>query len=391
MDSDTPRPAFDDAALDRVRNVLATGNALQAADRLCEELRAAEDFQALFYARLLKKRVELGVSPFPTGPSNELPPETHDAYEQAIRDAGREVGGIYLERRQFARAWGFFRMLGEPERMRAALESYQPAEDDDTYAVVELAWQQGLLPEKGFDIILDRHGICSAITMVSGADLGQNPDLRAYCTKRLVRSLHEQLTERLRSDLEGRGVTVSAGNGIRPWIQAHPELFADDLYHIDTSHLHSVVQMSSNLPACPELELAAELCAYGAKLAPHLRGEFPAPFENGYSDYEIYLNILAGKNVEAGLAHFRSKLAEAQREQDTYPAEVLVNLLLKLDRLPEALAVAREFLNEPGRELSCPTPTELARRAKDFTALAEAARAAGDPVNYLAGLIAARG
>src|SRR5262245_25650933 len=105
-------PQLDPAIFDRVRAALDASGPFAAIDRLCEELKAAGDYQNLFYARLMRKRVELGVAPFPTGPSTELPAETHEAYEEAIRTAGREVGNIYLGRGEIAKAWAFFRMLG---------------------------------------------------------------------------------------------------------------------------------------------------------------------------------------------------------------------------------------------------------------------------------------
>ena len=170
-----PAPTLSPAAFDRLRAALESAGPLAAIDALADELRAAEDFQNLFYARLMRKRVELGVPPFPTGPSADMPAETHDPYEAAIRDAGREVGGLFLDRGDIPRAWMYFRMLGEPEPVKAALAKYDPGPDDDTYPVVEVAWQQGVLPEKGFDVILDRHGVCSAITMVHSADLRRTP------------------------------------------------------------------------------------------------------------------------------------------------------------------------------------------------------------------------
>ena len=48
-------------------------------------------------------------------------------------------------------------------------------------------------------------------------------------------------------------------------------LFEDDLYHIDLTHLSSVVQMSIHLPACEELALARELCVYGQQISPRMR------------------------------------------------------------------------------------------------------------------------
>src|SRR5207248_326884 len=81
-------------------------------------------------------------------------------------------------------------------------------------------------------------------------------------------------------------------------------LFADDCYHIDISHLNSVVQMSAQLPPCDELKLARELCAYGKKLSPRFNFNADPPFENQYADYDAYLSVLTGEDVAGGLAHF---------------------------------------------------------------------------------------
>lgn len=388
--TDAEAPTVDPAVFDRAKAALA-GGPLAAIDQLCADLRAAGDYHNLFYALLMRRRVELGVAPFPTGPSADLPPETHERYEDAIRTAGRHVGQLYLDRNDIPKAWAYFRMLGEPDPVKQALADYAPGPDDDTYPVVEVAWQHGVLPEKGFDLILDRSGVCSAITMVHSADLGSNPALRAYCVRRLVRALHDQLSERLRNDLTGRGVEVPGGATVREMVGGRAELFADDLYHIDTSHLSSVVQMAMQLDPCPEVALARELSAYGEHLTPGLRGDNDPPFQDTYADYSKYLDVASGADAEGGLAHFRAKLAPAAAEGYVFPAEVMVNLLLKAGRPAEALGVARQYLaDEDERRLNCPGVTELAKRLGDYDALAEAARAKADPVTYLAGLIAGR-
>ena len=386
-------PTFEPAAFDRLKAALASGGPTAAAEALIAELRNAEDFNSLFYALLLKKRIELGVSPFPTGPSADLPAHTHEPYEAAIRDAGRHVGSIFLERGELPKAWNFYRMLGEPEPVRAALENYQPKPDDDIYPLIEIAWQGGVLPKKGFDLILDRHGVCSAITTVSSSDLNSNPELRDYCVGRLVRAIHEQLTERLRGDLEGRGTTVPAGISIKQMAEGHPELFAEDSYHIDTSHLSSVCQMSMYLPAGRENDRARDLCEYGRRLSPNIRGGGgDAPFEELYDDFLPFLNVVAGVNVEEGLARFKAKAEREAAEGASYAAQVYVNLLVRVNQLREALEAAKAMLaNEDERALICPSVGELAKRLNDFEAMAEAAKARNDAVGFLAGLIAGAG
>jgi hypothetical protein len=387
-DDDTPpRSPIDPAAFDRLRAALADRGPAAAAAALVAELRAAGDLNGLFYALLLKRRVELGVSPFPTGPATELPPHTHEPYEDAIRAAAREVGHLALARGDLPRAWQFFRLINEPEPIRQALEAFQPGPETDIYPVVEIAWQNGVYPKKGFDLILDRHGVCSAITTVSGSDLNQNPDLRDYCIGRLVRALHAQLSDRLKADLAGRGTPARDGATIREICEHHPELFCDDAYHLDTSHLSSVCQMALYLPPGEENRLARELCEYGRRLSPNLRGGGgDPPFEDGYADYLAYLDAVAGADADANLARFAEKAERESALGASYAAQVYVNLLVKVGRIPEALAAAVRFLaNEDERGLICPTVPELARRLNDYAALADAAKARNDAVQFLPG------
>jgi hypothetical protein len=148
--------------------------------------------------------------------------------------------------------------------------------------------------------------------------------------------------------------------------------------------------MSIHLPPGPELELARELCAYGERLSTRFRYAGDPPFEDQCRDYGIYLAALAGDRVEERVAHFRAKAENADPYTvGTFPAEVLVNLLVRLHRPADALAVARRFLSkaENGRP-ACPSIPELCRETNDYRTLAEVAREQGDPVHFLAGLLA---
>jgi hypothetical protein len=383
-----PPPTLSAETYDRLRKTLASQGPTPAIDQLCADLRELGDFNALFYALLMKKRVELGVSPFPTGAASELPPETHAAYEQTIRDAGRLVGGEFLKQNDLRKAWFYFNMLGEADPVREYIEQYEPTDADDIQPVVEVGLYHGVHPAKGFDLVVERYGICNAITTYSGQDFSRSAAAKQHCIRALVRSLYAQLLERLKSDVESRGGTVPAGVSIGDIVNGHPELFEEGAYHIDTSHLSSVVQFSLELDACPERKMARELCAYGERLSESFKFASDPPFEKTYADYKILLDVVDGENVEAGLKHFRDKIDAAAAEGSTFPAEVYVNLLLKIDRKAEALAVAKKYLAGENRQLSCPGVYELCQQAGDFAGLSDAARTRGDGVNFLAGLIA---
>jgi hypothetical protein len=387
---------MDAAIFDELQQTLASAGPQAAIDRLCADLRGRKDYGSLFYALLMKRRHEMGVSPIPTGPSQDLPEKVHAEYENAIRDAGHTVGKLYLDEGDIPHAWIYYRMLGETEPVARALSDVHPGEGEDCQQLVDIAFHQGVHPQKGFDLILDRFGLCSAITMASNMEMPQGPqgpDVREYCVKRLVRALYNDLRERLKAEIERQDGKAPETGTVPELMAGRDWLFAEEFAHIDVSHLGSVVQMSVNLNPCEELGLARELCAYGAKLSPRFHYASDPPFDDQYRDYGVFLAILAGDGVEEGLAHFRAKADNADKETvGTYPAQVLVNLLLRLNRPTEALEVARKHLAATdGQPISCPTVSELCQRTGDYRALAEVARQQGDPVNFVAGLIAANG
>ena len=389
---------MDPAVFERLEATLAKNGPSAAIDDLCEMLRTTKDYGSLFYALLLKKRHELGVSPVPTEAAQALPEAVHAPYEDAIRDAARYVGQLYLNEGDIPRAWPYYRMIGEPEPVARAMEGYRLTDKEETQQVIEIAFHHGVHPKKGFDWLLERYGICSAITTVGNQEFA-HPDIRVYCIGGLVRALYEQLRERLVEDVARREERTSETDrnsllrlSAKELMAGRDWLFDEESYHVDVSHLGSVVQMSVHLPPGPELDKARELCAYGLRLSHRFQYAGEPPFENQYRDYGIYLDVLAGERVEEGIAHFRAKAENADPETvGTFPAEVLVNLLVRLNRPVEALAIARRFLAKTeNTRPSCPTIAELCREVNDYQTLAAVAREQGDPVHFLAGLLAQR-
>lgn len=384
---------LDPQIFDELRSELDRHGAEAAIEHVCRMLRQRQDYHNLFYALLMKKRYELGVTPVPTSPAQRLPQEVHESYEEAIREAANTVGQLFLAAGNIPHAWAYYRMLGETKPVVQALDNYQPQPDEDTEPIVGIAYHEGVHPRKGFDIILERYGLCSAITTLGGQQFPHGNDVRDYCIRRVIRTLYNELQERLRMEIARQeGEAPPANTPVRELIQGRPYLFAEELYHVDISHLSSVIQLAIHLSPCEELHLARELCGYGERLSPSLRFNTEPPFEDLYKDYGVYLAILAGDNVEEGLNHFRRKIEQLDvQEYGTYPVEVLVNLLLRADRTEEALEWAGKYLvDADDRQLTCPGIIELCERTRNYPKLAELARQHENVVHYLAGLLAAR-
>ena len=134
----------------------------------------------------------------------------------------------------------------------------------------------------------------------------------------------------------------------------------------------------------PELEdptllrMVLEMAEYGTPAFPmfHFRGD--PPFQDTYRDYAVYLKALLREDVEAGVAHFRAKVAGPE---DAMCADVLINLLSRLERYPEAIQVSVESLPEAS--------LQLCQLAADYAKLQDLARERRDVVSFAAGILQA--
>lgn len=364
-----------------------------ALEMLENHMRENGDYTGWFYTLLMRARVDQGLDPTPTAPAEEIPAEKHEAYEEAIRAAGRKVGQEALKKGQLEAAWQMFKLLGEPEPVRRAILDKPPEDEDDWELPIRLAYYEGLAPEIGFDWILRRYGLCNAITTLSQETPG-GPGVRQHCLRALVRALREELMRRLRADWRHRqglpqaetdadlGPPPAAGEIIR-FVDEHPELTEEDCYHIDLSHLQSTIQLSSQLGPCEERGLARELCAYGQRLKGRFVPKGEPPFEDFFGGWDHFLGALEGDRTEEHISFFKDQAQRAAEEGNPYPSEILLDLLRKLGRDREALEAAA----------FCQSPASLrsaCRDLKDFRAMREASRRQEDRVHFLAALLEQR-
>jgi hypothetical protein len=382
----------DDATpFDTLDQALQEGGAPALLDALVEALEARGEPRPLLDALLLRARHDLALPAAAPGSLAELPEPLRTQYEDRTIEALRRVGRRQLDAGDIAGAWPYYRALGEREPIAEALDAarLEPG-DAQVGALIEVAFQQGAHPRRGFELILEHYGTCSAITAFG--QLPMDEPIRAACAARLVRNVHEQLAANLRADLVQRGRPEPPESATIPDLlaaAAPDDLLADEAYHVDVSHLASVVRMAPLLNDAETLALAADLCAYGRRLSPRLRLDDAPPFERTYDDHGLFLNALLGRDADVAIAHFRGKLpttgAEEDGEPDTLAAQVLVQLLARLGRLAEAIDVAAAHLaGVPEAYLACPSLARLCQQAGRLDRLAEESRAQGDLVAYAA-------
>jgi hypothetical protein len=390
-----PPGAHPDDTFDWLERLLQRGGADAAFDEVVDRFRREKQYRRVFEARLMKKRMELNL-PLVSQPAlADLPKEVQQAYQDASVQAAREVGQLFLADGDIPRAWPYFRAVGNAEPVVAAIESFDAGEADTPEsqnrlgATIQVAFQEGVHPRKGFELVLKHYGLCRAITMFSAYP--DTPD-RPGSLRLLVRTLHDELAANLARTIESVEGRKPDTASIASLISGRDWLFEHDAQHTDSSHLISVLRLSSDLDDEETLRLAIALADYGTHLSPMFQHMDEPPFDNIYTDRGVFLRALAGDNVDAAVAHFEEKAARFDpAHYGTGPAETLIDLLVRLERYGDAIGAFRRYLADVAPEhLSCPSLTELCQMAGDFDQLKDVTREQSDPLGYLAALIQRR-
>src|SRR5262245_35774327 len=124
-------------AFNRIQQAHAAGGAQAAFEQLIGLLRAERDYGALFDALMMRHRYELGLPLLWPQGFPRIDPATRKKYEAAYVAVCREVGELYLASGDLVQAWRYFRAIGEPQKVRDALEGV--ADDENMEALIAIA------------------------------------------------------------------------------------------------------------------------------------------------------------------------------------------------------------------------------------------------------------
>ncbi len=355
-------------------------------DRLIRRAREEKNHRLLFGTRLMACRHLMGLPLIETEPVIDVSDEQRPAYETAFRDAAREAGELCLAGGDIVSAWAYFKAIGERAPVAAAIENVTAGDNvivgNNLDRVIEIAFQEGVNPRKGFELILQHHGICRAITWFGS---NHDYDSRHACLKLLVRTLHRDLAAALKETIAATEGDAPGTDSVAELIAGRDWLFEGTSYYVDSTHLASILGFTPELDDAETLRMALNMADYGQRLAPmfHFRSE--PPFEDIYRDHAVYLRALLGEDVDAAIAHFRNKAAEPG---DATPAEVLIDLLIRLGRYADAIQSSIEYFPDANvSPRSCPTVLQLCQMAGDYARLRSVAREREDLLGFVAGVI----
>jgi hypothetical protein len=366
---------------DGFEQLLENGESAAAFELLIQQYLEAGEYGLVFEARLMKKRFEMGL---PLIQSDSL---DDAAYQAAVVEVARETGRLFLEAGNIERAWPYFRAISEPEPIFRAIDALQPGEGLE--GAINIAFQEGVHPAKGIELIMAAHGMCRALTVFGMNAVTKDRD---QCIGLMVRALYAEVVDRMGRAIEAREGVRPNSNSLTELMAGREWLFGEWDYYVDTSHLFTILPYCVEVTDAPVLRLFHELCEYGKRLSAQFQSAGNPPFEKQFEAYDHYVLALLGADAEEHLDYFRRQVAEADPEVvGDAPGRALVKLLISLNRQQEALDVLLEHVFEDA-PYGAPVPSalQLCYQAKDFIRMTEIAQERGDLLSYAAAKILSR-
>jgi hypothetical protein len=344
----------------------------------------------------------MGLGLPPTGDVGMLDEATRDKLDQASLAACREVGFPLLDEGNVAAGWMYLRAAAEQaevSRRLAALASTLPEDDEAATTllqeIVHVALWEGVDPALGIRLVIESQGTCNSITAYEQV-VARLPAARQQAAAAvLVDHLHHEVFTALAADLERRGLVsadrIASAPSIVALLEAAGGLRDDPSFHVDVSHLQSVLRFARTCTERPVLEKAWELAVYACRLPEEVTYPGDPPFEHVGEASRLFFAAILGRDIEEALAFFhRAAAPEHVQQGDTLPADTLTYLLWRLDRPAEAVHVALARPSDSGMPSMfqaagmLPSLVEVAIKGDALDVLRDACRKRGDEITFAA-------
>ena len=359
--------------------------------QLATVLTDEQNYHRLFDVLLMQKKLELGLPLVRPTSFEDVPDAQRSGFEKHYVESARRVGGLLLESGRLGDAWVYFQTIQEPGPVRQALDELSAdSEDyDRTEELINVALYEGAHPVKGLELMLNSHGTCNTITALDQQITQLPPDDRRSAAGLLVKQIYGDLCHTINAEITQRLPMIEASESLRELIAGDRDwLFAEGNYHIDVSHLSSVVRFARSLENdSPELGHALELAEYGGRLDQQFQYPGEAPFVDFYTAHGHFLRALLDDGRDEAVAYFLGQLeAEPDEEDKRMIAYVIVDLLRRTGRVDEAVELAVTHLADLDESTGF-SFAEFCLEVGRLDLLRDTARDRGDLVTWAAALI----
>ena len=373
---------------DELLQARQSGDVEATLNKLAEHLQSAHQYHDLFDVRLMQARHKQGLPIIWTQTLDALPEPQRTKVEDASLEACREAGNALLKVGRVREAWMYLRPTGDKAELAAKLRELAQEDESLSEEIIDIALNEFVSPRLGFELMLKQYGMCNAVTTFEQQMTGRSKAERRDVAQLLVQEIHKDLFQGVRDDVARQQGSAPTESTLAELVRDREWLFENDNYHVDATHLQSIVRFAIILDDAESLRMAIDLTEYGRRLGSAYQYPGRAPFEDTYPQHALFFQALLGERVDEAVAHFKQAAEDAADDQDATPIEVYLSLLHRLGRIGEAIDETARLL-PPGRRMSdlAPSLQEMAQSSGEYDRLMKVSRDRNDLLGFAAGLL----
>ena len=383
MSTDTQLEVFD--SIEQCQSDTAT-----AVARMVQHFREQRRPIELFEALKMQVRDRLGLPLIAPEDEPRLAEDVDRQIESGLLDACREVGEMMFSLGRVREGWMYLRPTGDVARAAELLRDIEPNEENID-ELIQVLLHEGVDVGRGYQLLIDRNGTCNSITAYEQQIAMRGKRDRQAAATRLLDHFYGELCEAVRGDISRHEAPAGPDETLGQMLQKRSWLVTDGGYHLDTTHLSSVIRLARVLDDQPSLQKAWELTQYGRRLNHQFQYPGDEPFVDFYPSHSAYFNILLGRDVEIGLDLFyRKALAADASKAGTAPMEVYVDLLNRCGRPVAAIDAALKLVPDtvPSQRI-VPLLIEMADTCGHYQPIMDFCRKREDVLGFTATRVAA--
>ena len=299
---------------DSLESKIAQNDKFAVLEQLADYFTAQHQYHHLFEALKMRARLALDLPITFNQPIDSLRIDIRQQFDQLLLDACLAVGKLFWAAGRIAEGWTYLQPCPERELIAEYFERIEVT-DENLEEYIGVAISESIDPESGFRLVLDRYGTCNAITSFDSNAPQLAPQHQESMAKLLVRHFYHELTANLAEIIQRESGSRPTDLTLSELINDREWLFAGGAYHIDTTHLASVVRIGRLISDESSIKQLVELCLYGLSLDAGLQFEGEEPFHDYYQDHLLFYNALLGKDLEAATSHFEQRFEELEADQ----------------------------------------------------------------------------
>lgn len=319
-----------------------TDNSLATLQQLTTVLTKEQNYHQLFDILLIQKKLELNLPLIHPTSFDDIPKDQRTNFEKHYIKSTQQIDNMLLKDNRIKNTWVYFQTIQKPNPVHKTLNKLSTNNKDykRTEKLINITLYEGTHPIKNLELMLNSHNTYNTITALNQQIIQLPPDDHLTSAQLLINQLYNNLCHTLNTKITQQLPMIEPSENLHKLISKNRNwLFTKSNYHIDVSHLSTIVHFTHSLePNNTELPQTLKLTEYNERLDEQFHYPNETPFNNFYATHGHFFRALLDDNHNEAIKYFQKQLkSEPNKEDKQIITYIIVDLLQQIGLINQTI------------------------------------------------------